>query len=78
MQLRADVAVAVVYAGSYSSDSTLSLGTSICHGCALKRKKKNIYIYIYHKSYGKYNNSNNMGKFESNYHLPGKILSVLC
>ena len=76
MQLRADVAVAVVYAGSYSSDLTLSLGTSICHGCALKRKK--IYIYIYHKSYGKYNNSNNMGKFESNYHLPGKILSVLC
>ena len=47
MQLGSGVAVAVVYAGSYSSDSTPSLGTSICHRCspkaagvALKRQKK--------------------------------------
>ena len=40
MQLRSHVAVAVVQAGGYSSDSTLSLGTSICRGVALKRQKK--------------------------------------
>ena len=43
------VAVAVVSAGSYSSSSTPSLGTSMCHECGLKKmtKKKNIYIYTY-------------------------------
>ena len=35
------VAVAVAQAGSYSSDSTPSLGTSICCGCGPKEKKKN-------------------------------------
>ena len=40
MQFRSHVAVAVVKAGSCSSDSTLSLGTSICQGCGSKKKKK--------------------------------------
>ena len=30
----------VVYAGSYSSDSTPSLGTSICWGCGPKKQKE--------------------------------------
>ena len=34
------VAVAMVQAGSYSSDLTPSLGTYICHRCGLKKKKK--------------------------------------
>ena len=34
------VAVAVVYAGSYSSDLTPSLGTSICHRCNPKKTNK--------------------------------------
>ena len=34
------VTVAVVQAGSRSSDSTSSLGTSICQGCGPKKKKK--------------------------------------
>ena len=38
-RLRSQFAVAVVQAGSYSSDSTPSLGTSICHRCSSKRKK---------------------------------------
>ena len=37
--LRSPVAVAVVWAVSCSSDSTLSLGTSIAMGVALKSKK---------------------------------------
>ena len=32
--------MAVVEAGSNSSDSTPSLGTSICRGCRPKKKKK--------------------------------------
>ena len=40
-QLRSRIAVAVSVAGSCSSDETLSLGTSICCGEALKRQKKN-------------------------------------
>ena len=40
MRLRSRIAVAVVEAGSYSSDATLSPGTSICHRCDPKRKKK--------------------------------------
>ena len=41
-QLGSRIAVAVVQAGSYSLDSTPSLGTSICHGCGPKKtiKKK--------------------------------------
>ena len=39
MQLRSDFAMAVVWAGSYSSDSTPSLGTSICHGCSPKKTR---------------------------------------
>ena len=34
------VAVAVVEAGSCSFDSAPSVGTSICSGCSLKKKKK--------------------------------------
>ena len=40
MWLRSGVAVAVVWASSYSSDETPSLGTSICHRCGPKKKKK--------------------------------------
>ena len=40
MWLGSDVAVAVVWAGGYSSDSTSSLGTSICPRCSPKKKKK--------------------------------------
>ena len=45
MQLRFRVSVAVAWAGSCSSDLTLSLRTSMCHGCdrknrKLKKKKK--------------------------------------
>jgi len=35
------VAVAVAEAGSYSSDLTPSLGTSIYHGCGPKKQKTN-------------------------------------
>ena len=38
MRLGSGVAVAVVLAGSCSSDSTASLGTSICQGEGLKKK----------------------------------------
>ena len=34
-------AVAVVFAGSYSSDLTPSLGTSRCRGCGLGKKRSN-------------------------------------
>ena len=40
MQLRSDVAVAVVQASRCSSDSTPSLGTSICCRCGPKKEKK--------------------------------------
>ena len=40
MLLRSGVAMAVVQAGSNSSDSTPSLGTSICLECSLKKKKE--------------------------------------
>ena len=40
MWLRSGVAVAVVQAGSYSSDSAPSLGNSICHVCSPKKTKK--------------------------------------
>ena len=40
MWLGSGVAVAVAVAGSYSSDSTPSLGTSICHGCGPEETKK--------------------------------------
>ena len=40
MGLRSGVAVAVVEAGSYSSDLTPSLGTSISCGCSTKKTKK--------------------------------------
>ena len=40
MWLGSCVVVAVVQASSYSSDSTPSLGTSICLGCSPKKKKK--------------------------------------
>ena len=40
-QLRTHIAVAMVWAGSCSSDSTPSLGTSICSGCSPKKQNKN-------------------------------------
>ena len=40
-QLGSGVAVAVVESSSYSSNSTLSLGTFIYHRCGPKKKKKN-------------------------------------
>ena len=40
MWLESGVAVAVVQAGSCSSDLTSSLGISICYGCGPKKKKK--------------------------------------
>ena len=40
MQLGPQVAVATVQAGSYSSDSTPHLESSICHGCSPKKTKK--------------------------------------
>ena len=42
MQLRFRVAVAVAYTGSCSSDSALSLGTSICRRCSPKKENKQI------------------------------------
>ena len=39
MRLRSDVAVALVQAGGYNSDSTPSLGTSICRRCGPKKTK---------------------------------------
>ena len=41
IRLESCIAVAVAQAGSCSSDSTSSLGTSICHGCSPKREPKN-------------------------------------
>ena len=38
--LRSDVAVAVVYAGSCSSNWTPSLGTSVCRKCGPKKHEK--------------------------------------
>ena len=40
MQLGSGVAVAVVWAGGYSSNLTPSLGNSICHGYGPKKTKK--------------------------------------
>ena len=40
MWLRSHVAVAVVYAGSYSSDSTSSLGISMCYSPKKEKEKK--------------------------------------
>ena len=40
MRLRSHVAVALAWAGGYSSDSTPSLGTSICRGSGSRNGKK--------------------------------------
>ena len=47
-QLGCQVAVAVVEAGSYSSDSTRSLGTSICHRCSpiIAKEKRKTFLQI--------------------------------
>ena len=45
MRLRSDVAVPVAQASGYSSDLTLSLGTSICHRCGPKKSKKKKKIF---------------------------------
>ena len=42
MWFESGVAVAVVQASNCSSDSTPSLGTSICYRCSCKKKKKKI------------------------------------
>ena len=39
MRIRPGIAVAVAVAGGYSSDSTPSLGTSMCHQCSSKKTK---------------------------------------
>ena len=39
-QLGSCIAVAMVQAGSWSSDLTPTLATSICHGCGPKKKQK--------------------------------------
>ena len=47
MHLKCGVAVAVAQASSCSSDSTPSLGTSICHGCSQKKAenaKQELYV----------------------------------
>ena len=41
MWLRYGIAMAVAKTDGDSSDLITSLGTSICHGCCLKRPKKN-------------------------------------
>ena len=41
MQLGSSVAVALMWVGRGSSDSDSRLGTSICHGCSSKKRKKN-------------------------------------
>ena len=50
MRLGSGLAVAVVQAGGYSSDSTPSLGTSICCKCGpkkiKKKKKDNFFLCI--------------------------------
>ena len=38
-QLGSDMAVAVVWANSYSSDWIPTLGTFICHGCSPEKNK---------------------------------------
>ena len=47
--MRRGSCMAVVEAGSCSSDSTPSLGTSICRGCSPKKtnkkKRKGMYMY---------------------------------
>ena len=48
MQLGSCMTVAVVWAGSYSSDSPLSLGTSICHRFGPKKQVIIIIIKSYH------------------------------
>ena len=59
--LRSLVAVALAVAGSYSSDSTPSLGISICRGCGPKKTKKKkkktsheiiLLIILWRKSFG--------------------------
>ena len=40
MQLRSRVAVALAEADGYSSDQTLSVGTSICGSCSPRKDKK--------------------------------------
>ena len=44
MRLGSGIAMAVASAGSCSSTSALSLGTSICHRCGHKKKKKMVPI----------------------------------
>ena len=45
MQLGSGVATAVAVAGSCSSYSAASLGTSVCTGAAVKRKKKKSILF---------------------------------
>ena len=46
MKLKSGIAIAVAQAGNCSSDSTPSLGTSICHKCSPKKKKIKIKIKV--------------------------------
>ena len=42
MKLRSRIAMTMAKAGGYSSDSTPSLGTPMCHACGPKKTKKKI------------------------------------
>ena len=47
MRLQSGLAVAVAVAGSFGSDSTPSLGTSIYHGCGpLKERERKIILNL--------------------------------
>ena len=68
MQLRSGIAVAVVSARSYSSDSTPSLETSICHRCCPKKKKepKKFFSTEYSRNYHNIVNQLNFKKWKKN------------
>ena len=69
------MAVAVVQAGSCSSDWTLSLGTSICCRCG-PRKTKNIYI---HKTTSRYDwQQEDKETFWYGFHSRSKAFHCLC
>ena len=63
-QLRSHVAVAVVQASCYSSNSAPGLGISICHGCVPKKTRKNEFpsykVVLYSTLSSVYNGSYNI------------------
>ena len=77
-RLGSHVAVAVVQAGSCSSDWNPSLGTSIFHGCGSKKEKKNAYSIgnIHYITYSPHNARRGMGK-TVNTNIKFAILNLL-